>query len=226
MSEDPLHSAADSSPSPIPQSDLGAPDLLVGFHNLLHRTGVTAAATLEGSSLAYALAEVLVSRGILGLDEVDRVRQSIQARLAADLVNKGVTVRLSDNAPDKYRMQPQTAEIDCDSRLHLCHAACCRLRFALAEQDVEEGIVHWSLREPYLNRQSADGYCVHIQPDRLCSIYENRPSVCRSYDCRGDKRIWVDFEARIPNPRLLDATGPSTEPASQPKSDTATETPP
>ena len=27
-----------------------------------------------------------------------------------------------------------------------------------------------------------------------------RPRVCRSYDCRSDERIWLDYEKRIPAP--------------------------
>jgi hypothetical protein len=34
-------------------------------------------------------------------------------------------------------------EIDCPRRIPLYKAACCRLRFALSRQDVEEGIVQW-----------------------------------------------------------------------------------
>ena len=28
------------------------------------------------------------------------------------------------------------------------------------------------------------------------------PLPCRGYDCRKDKRIWLDFEQRIPNPAV------------------------
>jgi Fe-S-cluster containining protein len=191
------------------EPDLGAAELLAGFHDLLRRTGITASSALDASALVYALADVLVGKGVLSLDELDRARKDVESRLSTDLVEKGVTVRLTDNAPDKYDMTEGTAEIDCASRLHLCHAACCRLRFALSEQDIEESIVQWSVREPYLNRQTDDGYCAHIGPDRFCGIYENRPSICRSYDCRKDSRIWVDFDARIPNAELLEATSPS-----------------
>jgi len=198
-----------------PQTDLDASELLAGFHAVLRRTGITASATLDGSSLAYALAEVLVGKGLLGLDELDKARKGVEARMSTDLAQRGVTVRLTDGVADKYEMGEAAVAIDCGSRLHLCHAACCRLRFALSEQDVEEGIVQWSVREPYLNRQSEDGYCVHINTDRFCGVYENRPPICRSYDCRRDKRIWVDFETRIPNPRLLEATGPAAVSPSQ-----------
>jgi phosphatidylglycerol:prolipoprotein diacylglycerol transferase len=34
--------------------------------------------------------------------------------------------------------------------------------------------------------------------------------VCRSYDCRQDKRIWLDFERRIINPRIYEANWPQS----------------
>jgi Fe-S-cluster containining protein len=34
-----------------------------------------------------------------------------------------------------------------------------------------------------------------------CLVYENRPATCRVFDCRDDKRIWTDFEKRIPAPK-------------------------
>jgi hypothetical protein len=39
--------------------------------------------------------------------------------------------------------------------------------------------------------------------------------VCRSYDCRTDKRIWIDFENRIPAPWPDDAQ-PAAVGAAQP----------
>jgi Fe-S-cluster containining protein len=48
-----------------------------------------------------------------------------------------------------------------------------------------------------------DGYCIHIERGTCgCTIYENRPVPCRAFDCRNDKRIWVDFEKQIPNPAV------------------------
>jgi len=75
--------------------------------------------------------------------------------------------------------------------------------FPLSEQDIHEGVVRWQLDRPYLNLQNSDGYCVHCTTgSRTCGVYVNRPGVCRTYDCRKDTRIWVDFEARVPQPDL------------------------
>jgi Fe-S-cluster containining protein len=59
------------------------------------------------------------------------------------------------------------------------------------------------LGRPYLIAQGADGYCRHL--DRCtcrCTVREHRPLPCRGYDCRNDKRVWLDFEKRIVNPEL------------------------
>src|SRR5262249_48952941 len=108
--------------------------------------------------------------------------------------------------PDKYATDGQGVEIDCESRLHLCRAACCRLRFPLTWQDIHEGVVQWEPDQPYLNRQREDGWCFHCSADGRCGVYEQRPAVCRRYDCRQDRRIWLDFEHRVVNPDLEAAT--------------------
>ena len=124
-------------------------------------------------------------------------------RLAdAMTAESGPRVFLQDSVPDKYSLAPAPV-IDCDNRIPLCHAACCRLNVVLSQQDVQEGIVSWDPRRPYLNAQDSEGYCVHLErPPCHCSIYASRPAPCRIFDCRNDRRIWLDFENRIANPAL------------------------
>jgi hypothetical protein len=87
--------------------------------------------------------------------------------------------------------------------VHLCQAACCRLPFALSKQDVREGIVLWDLGQPYLIEHGSDGHCSHLdRATRGCTIHAQRPVPCRGFDCRSDKRIWLDFVGRIPNPAV------------------------
>jgi len=105
-----------------------------------------------------------------------------------------------DLGGDKYATAPSAPP--CDELLHLCKARCCTLSFALSTADLDEGVIRWDYGQPYLIRQRAsDGYCVHCDPDALtCTVHAQRPRVCRSYDCREDPRIWIDFAARIPQP--------------------------
>jgi hypothetical protein len=46
-------------------------------------------------------------------------------------------------------------------------------------------------------------------------VYDQRPVTCRGYDCRGDERIWLDFDRMQINPSILDSGWPdyADEPA-------------
>jgi hypothetical protein len=149
----------------------------------------------EGTASAQALVELLLQKGVLTQEELEE-------RIAAhrDELAKSPEIKLS-KAPDKYDCE--TADIDCLPRLHLCRAACCTFKFFLSVQDLDEGVVRWDYGHPYWIRQSSDGYCCHNERETLaCAIHEQRPYTCRLYDCRQDKRIWVDFEGYVPNPEL------------------------
>jgi Fe-S-cluster containining protein len=99
---------------------------------------------------------------------------------------------------DKYVLE-DAVEIDCLDRLPLCKARCCKLDFELAEQDLDEGVIRWDYGRPYVIAKNEAGYCGH-NVEGKCSVYGARPASCRHYDCRGDRRIWLDFENRIPAP--------------------------
>ena len=131
-------------------------------------------------------------------------------RLAASMEqDDGPRVFLQQSIPDKYSCTPAPA-IDCENRVALCKAACCRLNVVLSPQDVQEGVVSWDSERPFLNAQDSKGYCVHLEgPACRCSVYAYRPAACRVYDCRYDPRIWIDFENRIPNPALEPLEGPT-----------------
>jgi hypothetical protein len=158
--------------------------------------------TLEAASFLYALVELLDEKGVITIAEIDERKEGVAKRLVDQIRREGHGAVFQDPEYDKYTFE-HTAEIDCASRIHVCHATCCRLPFALSRQDVREGIVHWDLGQPYMIEHGKDGYCTHH--DRrcgACSIYAHRPAPCRGYDCRDDKRIWLDFEQMIPNPAI------------------------
>ena len=94
-------------------------------------------------------------------------------------------------------------KVDCEARLHVCRAACCRLPFALSRQDIKEGTIQWNLAHPYVIQHGADGFCVHRDTKSChCTVYEKRPVACRAYDCSEDDRIWSDFDAMKLSPEL------------------------
>lgn len=174
-----------------------------GFHEAYRRIGVTVQQSTETTAQTYALAELLIAKGVIGMDELDRARRGVENRLTKSAEDAGMGVQLADE-PDKYALsEAEEVRIDCAARYELCHGACCKLRFALSEQDIHEGMVRWDLSAPYLNLQRADGLCVHSNAQtHHCDIYAQRPGVCRRYDCRQDRRIWLDFDNRQINPEL------------------------
>lgn len=166
------------------------------------RENSNTAKLLEVSSFAYAAIELLSERGLIDIEDLDRKKKEIANRLVEKFRQDGIGAAYQDPEHDKYNFEG-SVEIDCRSRLHLCKAACCRLRFALSHQDVDEGVVQWDFGHPYFIAQGEDGYCRHLDRGCMgCSIHENRPVPCRGYDCRQDKRIWSDFEQHIVSPDL------------------------
>lgn len=152
----------------------------------------------ELSASLYALIETLIARGQLPIEEYERRRQATIQREAERIRSEALVV-LSD-VPDKYALAG-LPEIDCDARLPLCRARCCTFVFPLSAQDLDERVVRWDYARPYQIGRRSDGYCVHNRPGTCeCTVYANRPAICRTYDCSRDPRIWADFDKRIPAP--------------------------
>jgi len=108
------------------------------------------------------------------------------------------TIALRQDAEDDVEAGEPT--VDCDARLPVCQAVCCRLRFMLSAEEVDTGAVKWDIGHPYVIRHDSGGSCVHNDADTHgCSVYADRPAVCRRYDCTHDPRIWTDFEAMVLN---------------------------
>jgi len=147
-------------------------------------------------AMVQALANVLLQKGLVQEEELKAALAEAEKEAAEA---RQPRVRLG-NMGDKYA-EGEAVEIDCASLIHLCQARCCTFKFYLTKQDLDEGVAKWDYGNPYWIRQGEDGYCVHW--DRGgggCAIHAQRPHVCRKYDCRHDKRVWLDFEQRIPAP--------------------------
>lgn len=179
-----------------------------GLAYLHNRTNGTLGHTLDAASFLYALIEVLDEKGIVSIAELDARKPAVAERLLQKFMRADAGVALQTPDQDKYRYQSD-AEIDCASRVHLCKAACCKMIFPLSRQDIEEGVIQWQLDKPYVIAKQADGYCRHFDRERCaCTVHAQRPIPCRAYDCRGDRRIWLNFERRIVNPKLEDPRWP------------------
>jgi Fe-S-cluster containining protein len=164
------------------------------------------------TSKLYAIIEELIAGGQIDLRRFEARQQRLREKEEARMAER-VHVQVADPI-DKYALEDLPV-IDCAARLPLCKARCCKLLFPLSFQDLDERIVLWDYANPYRIRQRTDGYCVHWQADNgCCNVYAQRPVACRTYDCRNDKRIWLDFEQRIPAP---DQAGEDDQLGSEPE---------
>jgi len=148
----------------------------------------------ELESALYGLINTL----LLG-ETIDAAKlKEVSALVSKNMVEKGEQQRLSIlmNAPEnELNTDKSVPMVNCDERIHICKAVCCKLRFALEPEEIEKGIVKWDLGIPYQIRQKKNGYCSHIDNEkRCCTIYNDRPKVCSKFNCTNDKRLWKDFE--------------------------------
>lgn len=151
----------------------------------------------ETAQQLESLVDILVQAGTLKPGHtkmLKRIAQGAQLARAPKLELSAVE--------DKYTVEGDPA-VDCAARLHLCQARCCSFGVVLSKQDLVEGEVAWDIDHPYRLPRLADGYCTYIERDAPgggCTNYQVRPATCRSYTCREDARVWIDFEAMIPAP--------------------------
>ncbi|HEX5872349.1 MAG TPA: YkgJ family cysteine cluster protein [Longimicrobium sp.] len=153
----------------------------------------------EVESFVYGLIDVLVQKGVVTQDELLQAAGGVRRQMeeAGQTVGPGLALRVDgpEGAPE-----PPFVPVNCAERLHVCKAACCSLNFALSAEEVEGGRVKWDLGAPYYIRQESSGCCTHLTPDRRgCSVYADRPGVCRRYSCAHDERIWKDFDGMVLN---------------------------
>ena len=162
------------------------------LHANLERMVAELAGRDDHGDLAHrlqALIDLLVVKGVL----TDEHRAWI-----AELEGPRTNVKLS-LADDKHAVP--SPDIDCAANLHLCKGRCCALTVTLSREDLAEGRLRWDVRDPYvLPKHPTTGYCQNMQRDGGCSAYHDRPATCRTYDCRRDPRVWIDYEQRIPAP--------------------------
>jgi hypothetical protein len=144
----------------------------------------------EASRRFEWLLDALILRGQLP-ESFRRMAKRIQA-------DRGIKIRLS-MVDDKYTVE--SPDIDCASRIPLCGARCCSFEVALSKQDLLEQKLPFVIDHPYLlPRDPASKRCACMDAEGACTAYEHRPATCRTYDCREDARVWIDYEARIPAP--------------------------
>jgi Fe-S-cluster containining protein len=153
--------------------------------------------------VVQALVSLLVEAGVVTEEKLDAGLVDSRQKLSEQgvLAGPGVAMRVDDDS-----IAATTVPVDCAARIHVCHAACCKLNFALSVKEVEAGHAKWDLGRPYFVRQGEDHYCSHMdRQTHGCGIYNNRPGVCRKYSCANDARIWKDFDRMILNEEWIEA---------------------
>jgi Fe-S-cluster containining protein len=158
----------------------------------------------ETETFLHAAIDLLLAKGLIEEEElreaIVRIRQEQLER--EERVGPGTMIRLEESVDEP---EPPVL-VDCSARLHLCHAACCTLDFALSTSEIEGGKAKWDLGRPYFIRQEEDGYCTHCNRQTgECGIYTDRPGVCRGYSCAHDERIWKDFAKMEPNSEWIES---------------------
>lgn len=148
----------------------------------------------ELESFVYGLIDVLLARGVLSEPELAAAVAAAGEELDAggETPEPGVVLRIDEASAE---VEPPV-EVDCAARMHVCGAVCCKLDFALSQDEIEGGVLRWDMGRPYVIRHEADGLCIHN--DRAsggCGVYADRPTPCRRYSCAKDERIWNDFDA-------------------------------
>ena len=182
-----------------------SPDTSNGLRYCHTRINANTSKTLEATSFLYALIELLNEKGLLSIEELDERKKQVAERLVKKFTQSGIGLMYQDPEYDKYTFKEEAC-VDCQERLPICKAVCCKFPFALSKQDIEEGIVRWDFGRPYLIAHADDGYCVHLDRETFqCSVRDNRPVPCRGFDCRNNEKwkVWLDFEKKVINTELI-----------------------
>lgn len=151
----------------------------------------------ESDAFLFGLIDYLTQKGVVIPDDLEKYIFSVKNEAIDKKENAKLGVAIRVDAEDEAT---QFIPVNCEERLPICKAVCCKLSFALSIKEIEEGEIKWELGKPYHIRHQSNGYCCHLKnEDNKCSIYEKHPSVCKKYSCANDKRIWVDFDKIILN---------------------------
>jgi hypothetical protein len=209
--EPPETPSGEPAPSPPTGSGdgLSETDIRWGLIYTHDRANQNTATLQEVTATIEGLVELLVERGLLTQEEVEAAKSRAAEDVRQRFKEAGMAVITQEHGRESKYSFTGGAEVDCENRIHLCRAACCRFRVGLSSEDIKEGILKWDTAQPYALAKKANGSCVHLDDGSCaCTVYAERPIPCRGYSCKDDKRIWLDFERRIPQPLLHDPSWP------------------
>jgi Fe-S-cluster containining protein len=165
----------------------------------------------EVESFVYGLIDMLAEKSNLDVEElqtyVAKIKEEIKTK--GEALHPGIALRIdkTDSANENF------VQVNCNERIPVCKAVCCKLNFALSASEIDAGKVKWELGSPYFIRHEKSGYCTHLDENKkCCSVYNDRPKVCSGYSCAKDERIWKDFDNMILNEEWIEANLNAGEP--------------
>jgi len=94
---------------------------------------------------------------------------------------------------------PDEANVSCSR----CDAVCCRLTVVLMpeDRDVPRHLIVRNAQGVEVMARDEDGWCAAVDPQRLCcSIYADRPAICRKFAMGGP--YCLDIRATYRDQRL------------------------
>lgn len=104
-------------------------------------------------------------------------------------------------------MGEKRSEVSCGR----CDAVCCRLTVVLMpEDDVPRHMVERLVDGPEVMARDEEGWCVAVDHSRMCcSIYDQRPGVCRKFAmgsayCRSERAAYREMQAQAIPLALID----------------------
>jgi hypothetical protein len=199
-SDSPLHPIV---PPPLPAHNPHPQNTFEGLRDAV-RAGLHMAHTVQARAMqaefehaviVQSLLHVLLEKGIVAREELDTVYPQMQHALAElRTAQHGAGPRMTQ----PLEGYPEPTGLDCAAHHPTCEAACCTsFSVVLTPEEAASGKYMWDVAFPYRLLTNAAGTCVYLDEDkRRCTIWADRPLVCRSYDCRTDDRIWSDYPTR------------------------------
>lgn len=93
--------------------------------------------------------------------------------------------------------------LDCDRGRELgCKSFCCRLLVRLKDHEMTKVDPVTNRRKGFVDKNKS-GRCIYQDGETgLCTNWENRPSICREYDCNSDDLL--QFVIRSKGQRITD----------------------
>ena len=86
----------------------------------------------------------------------------------------------------------KTVLVDCDQGRRLgCASFCCRLIVRLGPHEKDPGRPDCG-KKSCVDKDLEDGLCVYFdRSSGRCAVWEDRPEICRTYDCNRDPLLQI-----------------------------------